>query len=85
VEPKWQNHWMIGGAKAHEVPAESIAHYRETEKTRKVGMYVISTTHRRLGAAAQSCVRLDGVLAARYDPALWWLPIGAGLRRQGPR
>jgi hypothetical protein len=26
---------MIGRAKAHEVPVESIAHYRETEKTRQ--------------------------------------------------
>ena len=44
-------------------------------KPAKAGMYVMSATHRRLGAAAQSCVRLDGVLAARYDPALWWLPL----------
>ena len=34
MEPKGGNQWMIGRAKAHEVPAESIAHYRETEKTR---------------------------------------------------
>jgi hypothetical protein len=26
---------MIGRAKAHEVPVESIAHYRETKKTRQ--------------------------------------------------
>ena len=39
MEPKWRNQWMIGRAQAHEVPAESIAHYRETVKTRFMSQF----------------------------------------------